>query len=122
MTEAVPDQRLFAELWVSFAALIRSYVAAHDLGRPTGHALVDDGAEGRLSIRAEKKVLAVDFDSSSGRGEWALYEDVPGPERVLAAGGFEFTADSTVKLSDRRGNVDLEIAAEALTARVFDEG
>ncbi|MBX6359456.1 MAG: hypothetical protein IRZ03_05180 [Acidobacterium ailaaui] len=121
MTKAAPDPRLFTELWVSFAALIRSYVAAHDLGRPTGHASIDDGAEGRLSIRAEKKVLAIDFDGSSGKGEWTLYENVPCPERVLATGRFEFSADSTVKFSDRRGSVELEIAAEAFTARVFDE-
>jgi hypothetical protein len=50
-----------------------------------------------------------------------LYEDDPGPERLLASGEFEFEADSTVKFSDRRAAVELEIAAEAFTAKVFDE-
>lgn len=42
------------ELWVSFVALIRSYVAAHDLARSVSdHALVDEGEAGHLTLRGE---------------------------------------------------------------------
>jgi hypothetical protein len=50
-----------------------------------------------------------------------LYEDDPGPERLLTSGEFGFDTDSLVSFSDRRGTVELEIAAEAFTAKVFNE-
>jgi len=115
------DERVFVELWVSFVSLVRSYVAAHDLGRITGHAFTDDGADGRLTVREEKKILVLEFDMHTGAGRWTIYEDEVGPERQLSAGGFSIGLDSMVTFSDRRGAVELEIAAEAFTAKIFDE-
>jgi hypothetical protein len=119
--ESTGDSRVFAELWISFVSLVRSYVAAHDLGRIAGHAFVDDGTDSRMTVREEKKILAVDFDAKTGTGEWAVYEDDAGPERQLSNGKFRIDVDSTVTFSDRRGAVELEIAAEAFTAKIFDQ-
>ena len=115
------DPRIFAELWISFVSLVRSYVAAHDLGRIEGHAFTDDGDDGRLTIREEKKILVIEFDAQTGAGQWKIYEDEPGPERQLSSGGFRIGTDSLVSFSDRRGAVELEIAAEAFTAKIFDQ-
>lgn len=115
------NERIFVELWISFVSLVRSYVAAHDLGRITGHAFIDDGTDGRLTIREEKKVLVVEFDAQTGAGQWTIYEDEPGPERQLSNGKFSIGVDSMVTFSDRHGAVELEIAAEAFTAKVFDQ-
>ncbi|MBV8632125.1 MAG: hypothetical protein JOZ83_14435 [Silvibacterium sp.] len=113
---------VYAELWISFAALIRSYVAAHDLSKSVSqHALVDEGCEGCLTLRGEGKILALEYDSATGSGTWNLYEDDPGAERVLERGEFRIREDSQVGLSDRRGKLDLEVAAEAFTAKVFDQ-
>jgi hypothetical protein len=122
-TEERPEQqhRLYAELWISFAALIRSYVAAHDLARPVSNrAFVDEGESGHLTLRGEHKTLALEFDAVTGAGNWAVYEDDPGPERVLERGEFTIGEDSQVALSDRREKLELAAAAEAFTARVFD--
>jgi hypothetical protein len=114
--------RLFAELWISFVALIRSYVAAHDLARPvSNHALVSEGEVGHLTLRDERKTLTLEFDAAKGTGSWAVYEDDPGPDRVLKQGSFKIDENSQVALSDRAGKLDLEVAAEACTARFFDE-
>jgi hypothetical protein len=121
VSETVGDQRVFVELWISFVSLVRSYVAAHDLGRIEGRAFVDDGEDGRLTIREEKKILVLEFDSLTGTGQWTIYEDEVGPERRLKGGEFHIGADSLVIFSDRRGTVEMEIAAEAFTAKVFDE-
>ena len=122
MSTTSTDTRVFAELWISFAALIRSYVAAHDLSKPvTEHALVDEGEEGHLTLQGEGKILALEYDSATGAGNWTIYEDDPGPERVLNRGEFTIGEDSQVVLSDRRGKLELEVAAEAFTAKVFDE-
>ena len=114
--------RIYAELWISFAALIRSYVAAHDLSKPVSeHALVDEGEDGCLTLRGEGKLLALLYDPATGAGSWTTYEDDPGPERVLESGEFKIDEDSLVALSDRRGKLELEVAAEAFTAKIFDE-
>jgi hypothetical protein len=122
MAEEILASRIYAELWISFAALVRSYVAAHDLSKPVcEHALVDEGEEDCLTLRGEGKILALEYDSATGNGLWNLYEDDPGVERVIEHGEFQIGDDSQVELSDRRGKLDLEVAAEAFTAKVFDE-
>jgi hypothetical protein len=118
-----PEQRnsLYAELWTSFVALIRSYVAAHDLARPVSdYAAVDEGETGCLTLRGEDKTLGLEFDGATGSGNWMVYEDDPGPEHVLARGRFEIDENSQVALSDRAGKLEMEVAAEAFTAMVFD--
>ena len=51
MAAVILANRVYAELWISFAALIRSYVAAHDLSRPISeHALVEEDADGHLTL------------------------------------------------------------------------
>jgi hypothetical protein len=116
------DARVYAELWISLAALIRSYVAGHDLARPVSdHVLVDEGEGGRLTLRGEGKTLELEFEAASGAGNWTVYEDDPGPDRVLERGKFEIDEDSRVALSDRAGKLELEVAAEAFTAKVFEE-
>ncbi|HEX3471083.1 MAG TPA: DUF5110 domain-containing protein [Silvibacterium sp.] len=116
------QNRVYAELWISFASLIRSYVAAHDLSRPvTEHALVDEREAGHLTLRGDGKILALAFEAATGAGSWTLYEDDPGVERALEQGKFKIGEDSLVELSDRRGKLELEVAAEAFTAKVFDE-
>lgn len=119
---AEQQPRLYAELWTSFVALIRSYVAAHDLARPLAqHALVDEGEDGHLMLRGERQVLVLDFDKATGTGKWVVCEKDPAVERVLEQGSFSIDENSQVALSDRAGKLDLEVAAEACTARVFDE-
>jgi hypothetical protein len=122
MPQGTLADRVYAELWTSFAALIRSYVAAHDLSRPAGeHARVEQGDDGNLTLSGAGKILAIEFDAATGAGSWTLYKDDPGPERVLETGKFRINEDSKVELSDRRGKLDLEVAAEACTAKIFDE-
>lgn len=113
---------LYAELWISFVALIRSYVAAHDLAKPLSlHTSVDDNEAGCLTLRGEHKALVLEFDEKTGAGTWSAYEDDIGPERALDRGKFSMGEDSRVALSDRMGKLEMEVAAEAFTSKVFDE-
>jgi hypothetical protein len=120
-----PANSVYAELWISFVSLVRSYVAAHDMARAVGRTLVDEGpledAIGRLTLRNGQKILRLEFSAETGAGSWTVYEDAPGPERVLGRGEFQINTDSLVALSDRRGTLELEVAAEAFTAKIFDE-
>jgi hypothetical protein len=115
------QNRVFAELWISFVALIRSYAAAHDLGRPAGdRVLVDEGETGHLTARGGQRKLGLEFDGATGAGTWTVYENDPAADRVLERGDFRIDEDSQVRLSDRAGKLELEVAAEAFTAKVFD--
>lgn len=123
-TRSDPGQqrRVYAELWTSFVALIRSYVAANDLARPVSkHATVNEGENGRLAVRAGHKSLALEFDAATGAGSWTVYEDCPKPERKLERGRFDIGEDSRVGLSGRAGKLELDLAAEIFTAKVFEE-
>lgn len=120
-----PDRELrrsvCAELWTSFVALIRSYVAAHDLAMPAAnHARVEQSEPGRLNVRGGNKTLALDFDPATGTGNWAVYQDDSGSPQARERGSFEIGLDSQVALSDRAGKLELEVAAEAFTAKIFD--
>ncbi len=115
------DTRIFQELWISFTSLVRSYVAAHDIGRVVGRTLVDEGEEDRLTVRGERKILVIQYAADTGKGSWAIYEDEAGPERMLSEGTYRIDTESMVEFSDRKGRLDLEIAAEAFTAKIFDE-
>ena len=57
--------RVYAELWISFGALIRSYVAGHDLSRPAiYHGRVDLGEDRYLTLTGNGKILALEFDAA----------------------------------------------------------
>ena len=117
----VDDKQVLSELWISLVSLIQSYVAGHDLGNPVGRVLIDDGADGRLTLRGDRKILALEWKCETGMGAWQLYEDDPGPERRLSDGSFRVGTDSNVEFSDRKGRLELEVAAEAFTAMIYDE-
>lgn len=113
-------RRICAELWTSLVALIRSYVAAHDLAKPAAnHARLRYTESGRLIVRGENKTFALDFDPAAGAGSWSVHEN--GLDRMAESGRFEIDEDSQVALSDRAGKLELEVAAEAFTAKLFEE-
>ena len=59
-----------AELWVSFASVLRSYVAAASINADA--AFTVDSTDNSISITSGEAVLAVDVDPQSGAGYWQL--------------------------------------------------
>lgn len=106
------SEQVLAELWVSLVSLVRSYAAAHDLGQTANHSSIKEAA-GSLNLEASGNDLLIEFDPQSGDGKWTL--------NGTPTGMFHVGLDSMVEFSDRRGKLELEIAAEAFTAKVFDE-
>ncbi|HEY0760061.1 MAG TPA: hypothetical protein VGD59_12485 [Acidisarcina sp.] len=120
----VNERKVIGELWVSLVSLILSYVAGHELGKIGGSPAVTQGKEGRVTIASEGRMLAIECVTdceTSGIGEWRLIEEAPDRGRVLSKGSFRIGADSMVEFSDRKGKLELEVAAEAFTAKIFDE-
>ena len=59
-----------AELWVSFASLLRSYVAAASLNLAAE--VTVDADEGSIRIATGEAALAMQVDPRSGAGYWQL--------------------------------------------------
>jgi hypothetical protein len=57
---AATDQRVFRELWISLASLLRSYMAAHGLHQ-NRHATIEAGDE-RITVRHKEKWLCLERD------------------------------------------------------------
>jgi hypothetical protein len=71
------DARLRAELWTSWASLLRSYAAAHGLNS-THHAVVEVGAE-EITLRVASRWLRFTHEmmelSDGGRSTFNMQED-----------------------------------------------
>lgn len=72
-----------------------------------------------LTVRAGHKTLALEFDAATGAGSWRVYEGDPVTERLLERGEFRIGEESQVDLSGRAGKLELDVAAEIFTAKVF---
>lgn len=111
--------RLYSELWISFVALIRSYAAAQDFARPAAiHTRVHEEGTGHLTVCSGSRTLEMGFDAATGSGSWAVYEGEAG-RRTMERGNFEIGEDSRIAMSDSAGRLELEVAAEAFSAKVF---
>jgi hypothetical protein len=95
------DARLRAELWTSWASLLRSYAAAHGMNS-THHAVVEVGAE-EITLRVASRWLRFTHEMME-----------------LSDGGrstFEMQEDGTVKLNGVAEEMDL--AAERLAREMM---
>ncbi|HEY0795369.1 MAG TPA: hypothetical protein VGD64_06270 [Acidisarcina sp.] len=123
---AVSDDIVVAELWVSLVSLIQSYVAAHELGKRAGAAAIGEananGGELIVSSGGRRMLIAC----VNGAGAWRVFDQSAGDEgavsgNVIGEGSFHIGADSLVEFSDRKGKLELDVAAEAFTAKIFDD-
>jgi hypothetical protein len=118
---AVGEDVVVAELWVSLVSLIQSYVAGHEVGKTAGGAAMDRFGEDERGLAIESDGKTLRIDCAAGVGEWVLHDNGVGPEKIIGKGVFHIGADSMVEFSDRKGKLELDIAAEAFTAKIFDE-
>ncbi|MGC9223022.1 MAG: hypothetical protein ACP5E2_03805 [Terracidiphilus sp.] len=80
--QAATDRRVFAELWISFASLLRSYLAAHGLGADR-QATIEANHE-KIIIRHKAKQLCLDRDGAIVR--WARENGSGGTMQISRAG------------------------------------
>src|ERR1700739_3078449 len=97
------DARLRAELWTSWASLLRSYAAVHGLNS-RHHAVVEVGAD-EIMLRVAGRWLRFTHD---------LVEDSEGNQS-----SFSLEEDGTVKLNGTPQQMDL--AAEQLAREIMSE-
>jgi hypothetical protein len=79
---AATDRRVFAELWISFASLLRSYLAAHGLGA-NRQATIETNNE-KIMIRHKEKQLCLERDDAIVR--WTRENGSGGTMQISEAG------------------------------------
>lgn len=101
-----------AELWVSFASVLRSYVAAASLH--SAAAFTVDSTENSISIAAGGAVLAFQVDPQEGAGYWRL----SGPATAMQ-GQFILLHDGRIALDGKMLELDhaaIDFAAALMQA------
>ncbi len=121
---SAPDPRVLAELWTSFASLLRSYLAGAEVYAPAGHrrAQVTASPEGEVIVVTPTRYMVLEANLADGNGYWSLYQEAPDPEAMLGDGIFRLSADSTMEWTGIAGRVEMERVAEALTAMILEDG
>ena len=80
--QAAADRRVFAELWISFASLLRSYLAVHGLGADR-QATIEANNE-KIVIRHKEKQLCLERDGAIVR--WTRENGSGGTMQISEAG------------------------------------
>ncbi len=96
---AATDSRVFAELWISLASLLRSYTAAHGL-HDDRHATVQADEE-EITVRHEEKWLRLERDGAIVT--WTRENRSSGKMEISGAG----------RLRSGTSEEEMDLAAEA---------
>jgi hypothetical protein len=104
-TQIFHDERLYVELWVSLASLLRSYTAAHGLNG-NRQATVELG-ENEITVRHAEKWLTL--SRSGAKIAWTRENG--------SVGTLEFTQEGRLQFASHQGagktEEELDMAAEA---------
>ncbi len=113
MHEILQDEKLYAELWVSLASLLRSYTAAHGLNG-NRQATVELGEE-KMIVRHAEKWLA--FERSGAQVAWTRENGSRGTLELTEQGRLRSTSQQGAATTEE----DLDMAAEAWARELMQE-
>ena len=114
--ESPASSRLAAELWISFASLLRSHVAMHSINAPAHTLRLHSGKETRLDVLGPFGKLSIVGPNATGVGatEFRPENAELGDEYTT----FFFTEDGLVRLEGLEAAVEIEAAVEYLLRKV----
>lgn len=114
--ESPASSHLAAELWISFASLLRSHVAMHSIAAP-GHPLrIHSDSKSHLNVLGPVGKLSILGPNASGIGatEFRPENGELGDEYAT----FFFTEDGLVHLEGLESALEVEVAVEYLLRKV----
>jgi hypothetical protein len=114
--ESPASSQLAAELWISFASLLRSHVAMHSIHAPAHSLRIHASKETRLDVLGPFGKLSVVGPNATGIGatEFRPENGEMGDEYAT----FFFTEDGLVRLEGVESALDIEAAVEHLLRKV----
>ena len=115
--EALPisEEAARRELWVSFISLVRSYVAASQIGLESAQVLVLQADEHELEIVGRQRTIQVTLDPGRATGYWAMHRaPIASDNTLLTEGAFRIGMDSKIEWTGLPGPQEMDAVAEAL--------
>lgn len=112
----VASSHLAAELWISFASLLRSHVAMHSIAAPAHSLRIHSGSSSRLDVLGPVGKLTVVGPNASG-----ICASEFRPENCEIAdeyATFFFTEDGLVRIEGIDESLEIEAAVEHLLRKV----
>jgi hypothetical protein len=109
-------QLLAAELWTSFASLLRSHVAMHSISRPDGQLRIVSRSASVLELLGPNGKLSILAPDASGIGATEFRPEAGELGDEYSA--FFFTEDGLFQLDGLDDAVDIEAAVEYLLRKV----
>jgi hypothetical protein len=108
------DELVIAELWISFASLLRSHLAALQITGKLGQAMFSNLSASSFEVADLSRTLHLNLQSASGAGEWSLTR----LRTMIAAGTWQLHPDATVAIDGGRAQ-DMELAVEGFVAKLW---
>ncbi len=118
LTASIGEFAARQEMWVSFANLLRAYLAAACLGQEVPQAMLVEARRSELHLEGPRKTIKLDLQVRSGEGYWAIY-DVKAADSLLDEGAFRLALDGTFSWSGKAGSLEMDALAEALATLVL---
>jgi len=114
--ESPASSQLAAELWISFASLLRSHVAMHSIAAPSHALCLHSSKEARLDVLGPFGKVSLVGPNATGVGamEFRPENSELGDEYAT----FFFTEDGLVQLEGFESPLEIEAAIEYLLRKV----
>ncbi len=108
-------------MWISFANLLRAYLAAASLGQPIPLGMLLEARKNELHLEGPRRTIKLDLQMRSGEGYWAIYDldKAVNGESLLDEGAFRLAPDGTFAWSGKPGSLEMDALAEALATLVM---
>jgi hypothetical protein len=118
----ISEEAVRRELWVSFGSLVRSYVAAAQVGLEPPQVLVVQASEDELELVSSHCSVRLAFAAGKDEGYWVMHQAaVASDDTLLAEGAFRIGMDGLVEWTGLPGRQEMDAVAEALATLILDE-
>ena len=114
--ESPAPSRLAAELWISFASLLRSHVAMHSIAAPAHSLRIHSNKEARLDVLGPFGKLSIVGPNATGIGATEFRPEIGEMGDEYAT--FFFTEGGLVQLEGLESPLEVEAAVEYLLRKV----
>ena len=105
-----------AEMWISFASLLRSHVAMHSIAAPAHALRFHSGSNARLEVLGPFGKLSILGPNASGIGATEFRPENGGSDDEYAT--FFFTEDGLIRFEGVEHALEVEAAVEYLLHKV----
>jgi hypothetical protein len=117
----ISEESARRELWTSFASLIRSYVAAAQIGVPDPSVLLVQPSEDDLELVSRQRTIRLHMSAGNAEGYWAMYASAAaGDDSLLAEGAFRIGMDGLLDWTGLPGRQEMDAVAEALATLALE--